>query len=140
MALSTPNLLTAVSTMVSGLSGIGAVYVGVPEAVSPQLGAYITLGAQSFTDYAFRVEFDEVRIRVVFVYAVEGAEANAEMGIATALDTLRAALKANRTLSGTCKHAAMDTASSAAPDYEPLLGQEFRRYPVDIVCTDDEAA
>lgn len=130
MAFNAKEVLTKLKTIVSGLTGVQAVYVGVPLSLSHKVCAYITLGGQRPFDKAGGLRQREQRYRITFAYRVAGAEATAEGTIADLLDALEAALYVDRTLGGTVQSLEADFSAADDPQYADFAAQEFRRYPV----------
>lgn len=131
MAFDTPGALATIAAWVDALSGIQAVYVGVPESVGSQVVAYVTVGGQ---DAPLRATggFLRQRIRfvVTFAYHVAGAEATAEQTIAALIDALKRSVWDDPTLGGAVLSAEVDLAIADQPEYMDWAEQEFRRYPL----------
>ncbi len=130
MAFNAKAVLTKLETVVSGLAGIQAVQVGVPQSIGNAVSAYITLGGQNAYDKAGGLRQRDLSFRIVFTYRVAGDVENAEETIADLLDALEVALYADRTLGGTCQGIDVDFSTANEPQYSDFAGQEYRRYPV----------
>lgn len=139
MAFGTPAVLNAVVAMVAALPGMQAAILGVPLTVPARVFAYVTLGRQVVADKTTGGFLQkEGRIRVTFGYRVSGDVATAEADMAAAIDAFHASFyTARRTnLGGTVASLKeLDDSAAAAAEYEIVRAEEFRRYPVDIVFT-----
>ena len=133
MAFNTKGVLTQLETIVSGLAGVQATYIGVPQSLGNAVCAYITLGGQRPFDKAGGLRQREMQYRVVFAYRVAGDVATAEETIADLLDALETALYADRTLGGTVESLEADFSAASEPRYVATAGMEFREYPVAVI-------
>lgn len=133
MAVDTPALLAYLVSLTDGISGMDNVYTGVPESIPEKQAAYVTVSAQREEAFSFFVDGIEADFLITLVYAVGNAESTAETWIAQSIDALRAAIHADRNLGGLCHDLRLDLGLAASAEYEPLLGVEFRRFPVRIV-------
>lgn len=137
MAFNTRGVLTEVATLVSGLTGMQTVYTGVPESLATRVSAYVTVGPQPEEDkHGAGALSKSGRIRVVFGYRVAGAEATAEQDLADMIDRFQVAYYAARrtNLTNTVDSLGnLDHTAASEPEYQAIAGQEFRRYPIDIV-------
>jgi hypothetical protein len=130
---STPGPFTALATLVAGLIGVQWSQVGVPESVPAQVGAYLTLGGQQVDNKATGGLMQRrLSYRVVFCYALDGAETTAETTIAALIDAFIAAIFADRTLGGTLESLDVDASEADQPRYVGVAGAEFREYPLRI--------
>jgi len=126
-------------TILEGLTGMGTVAVGAPEAIGTRTGAYVTLGSQTTVREATSVFRRTSRFFILFAYRVDGAEATAEAGLMALVDGFVTAIYSDLTLNGTALTAAVDSSAADAPDYQMRAGKEFREYPV-IVSADERGA
>lgn len=132
MAFNTKTVLAKLETIVRGLSGVQATYIGVPQSIGERVCAYITLGGQRPFDKAAGLRQREMQYRVVFSYRVGGDAQSAEESIADLLDALEAALYTDRALGGTVESLEADFSMASDPRYVATAGMEFREYPVVI--------
>ena len=133
MAFNTKAVLTKLQTIVNGLSGVQATYIGVPQSIGERVCAYITLGGQRTVDKAAGLRQREMQYRIVLVYRVGGDVESAEETIADLLDALEAALYADRTLGGTVESLEADFSAASDPRYVATAGLEFREYPIVVI-------
>lgn len=142
MAFATRTVLAEVVALVQGLTGMQTVYTGVPESLATRVSAYVTLGPQPEQDKrGGGVLQKEGRIRVTFGYRVKGAEAAAEQDLADMIDRFQTAYYAARrtNLNSTVDSLlTLDHSPAGGPEYQPVAGQEYRRYPVDVVFTQQQ--
>jgi hypothetical protein len=130
-------VLDALKTKLEATTGVGAVFVGVPEAPQDQLTATVSLaGATLLRPKTVGTILRRLRYRVEFGYRVAGQEEEAERGVAAALDDFLIRLYADLTLGGACNSAVdIDLSQADAPEYQTRAGLEERLYPV-IVSAD----
>jgi hypothetical protein len=128
-----------IKTILEGLTGMGTVTVGAPEAIPTTVGAYVTMGSQTTEREAAGVFRRSTRFFVLFAYRVDGAEATAETTMMGLVDAFVGAIYADLTLGGTALAAAVDSMAADAPDYQMRAGKEFREYPV-IVTADERGS
>lgn len=141
MPFATKSVLDAVVTLLSGLTGMQLVYRGVPESLPARVVAYVTVGPQQEADKAAGgLLSKEGRIRVTFAYRVSGAEATAESDLADMIDRFQVAYYAARRTNlsnAVVSLAKLDHSPATSAEYEVVAGAEYRRYPVDIVFTQE---
>ncbi len=130
MTFDSAAVLTQLKTVVSGLAGLQAVYVGVPQSLGERVSAYITLGGQRPSDKAGGLRQRPMNYRIVFAYRVGGDVESAELAVAALVDALEAALYADRSLGGTVESLEADFSAADEPRYVAVAGMEFREYPV----------
>lgn len=130
---STAGPLSQLVTIVTGLTGVQQVYTGIPESVEKRLCAFVTLGGQDIANKTTGGLMQRMQsYRVVFVYAVEEAEAGAELAVAAVIDLLLDALFADRTLNGTLEQMEVDATEADRPEYARVAGVDYRQYPITI--------
>jgi hypothetical protein len=141
MAFNTPAVLDAVVALLTGLEGMQSVTKGVPETLGTRVSAYVTMGRQAPRDKATgRLLTKDGRIRVVFGYRVSKEEASAEADLTAMVDRFHVAFYAAKktNLGGTVTSLRdLDDSAADLADYEMVRGQEYRRYPVDILFTQE---
>lgn len=149
MAFNTAACLTAIKakldsaamTTALGDNGLDATYKGAPASVGPKVSAYVTLGSQDIVAHATGgVQRRVAGFFVGFAYKVgkaAGDQAAPEDALAALLDAFITAIYTDRTLGGACKTASLDLSRANEPLYEVRAGQEFRVYPVLVLCTQD---
>jgi len=130
VAFDAVTVLTKLKNLVGGLSGIQAVYIGVPQAIGERVCAFITLGSQRTFDRVAGLRQRELQYRIVFAYRVGGDASSAEGAIAGLLDALETSLYADRTLGGIVESLGADFSAAGDPRYVATAGLEFREYPV----------
>jgi hypothetical protein len=130
---STSAPLNRLVTLVSGLASGLAVSIGVPESFSNQVSAYITIGGQTGINKATGGLIQRtLAYRVVFGYAVDGAESTAETTLATLVDAFMSAVYADQTLGGTLERVEVDASEADQPRYQLWSGSENREYPIRV--------
>lgn len=122
--------LNTLYALVSALPTVQKTYLGVPDSLLTTVGAYIAVAGSNLTDKASRLLQRRMRYLVVFGYRVKGAEANAELGIAQAVDDFIAFIYNDRTLGGTVQNLLLDLAIADTPQYQTWATGEFRLYPI----------
>lgn len=135
MAFDLAGPLNRIVAILTGLTGMQAVSVGVPESLGTRVSAYVTLGGLRVADKATQLLQREQRYYVAFAYRVAGAEATAEADLMAMVDAFIAAIYADRTLAGTARGVTVDAGLADQPEYRTLAGQEFRVYPIVVGCT-----
>ena len=117
--------------LVGLLNGLGIDgQAGVPQG-GPKLFGYVALAGQSIRQLALRTKERKSTYYVGLAYRVEGAESDAELALADALDLLLAALLADSSLSGTSDRAIeIDLTAAGQPEYRDFAKVEYRTYPV----------
>lgn len=126
---STPAPLARLVTILTALSGVQKVQVGVPETFDRQVTAYVTVAAQDVDNKASGGLMQRVlAYRVVLCYALDDHEETAEATLAAALDGLVDALFADRTLAGTLDRLEVNALDADEPVYVRVSGQEIRQY------------
>lgn len=123
-------MLQYVATLVTNLTGIQQVFIGVPESIGARVSAYATLGDLTPRRKANQLAYRDPRVLVTFAYRVQGAEQTAELAIGNLVDELTAAIYADESLGGTSQAAEMDMSMNDQPAYMAVAGTEFRRYLV----------
>lgn len=131
-AFNAKAMLNAVAGIVTGLTGLQQVYIGVPEAIESRVSAYITIGDLTPAPKANQLAYRDPQVVVTLVYRVAGAEQTAELLICDLVDELTAAVYADRTLGGSSQSATMDMSMNTTPAYMAVAGSEFRRFMVVI--------
>ncbi len=139
MALNLAGPLGKITDLLEGLSGIQAVYRGVPENIGSRVSAYVTLGGQTVDEMAFGVHRRRASYFIAFVYRIQGAEADAENALCSLLDAFIAAVLADPTLGGTVWDSTLDLSLASDPRYQLIAGQEFRLYPL-LLTVEQEAS
>lgn len=128
---STTGPLSALLTLLGDLSGSGlqSAQAGVPEAFSHQVTAYVTAAGQVVENKATGGLMQrELGYRVVFAYAIDGAEQTAETTVCSLIDAFLDALFADRTLGGTLERLAVDASGADDPVYTRVSGEEVRQF------------
>lgn len=125
---------------------------GVPEASSARLGAYLALGNVIINNraaghpvdagvggqYGSSVLTFNISYVAGFFYRVAYAEAAAERRIMDAVMEFIRQVYSDRTLGGTVHSSSLDMSLADNPDYLAMAGQEYRVYPVLVLCTQRE--
>ena len=131
-------------TLITGTTGLQAVYDGAPESMPTKTSAWVTLGdvVQPAQAVASGGLYElTTHLIIVIGHAVEGAEEVAEDYVCDAVDEIIVSILTNRThtvngvapmLGGTVK--TMDPPGPAAmpSDYVTIAGQPARIYPLAI--------
>lgn len=126
--------MQALKTLVDGLAGVQWSQHGVPDKVSAQVGAYLTLGGQEIDNKTTGGHMQRMQAyRVTFCYALDGSEETAETTLAAVIDAFISAVLSDRTLSGTLEQLAIDASGADQPRYADIVGSENREYPIRIV-------
>ncbi len=143
MALNSPAILSALKTLVDGISGVQTAYVGMPQAPAGQLVGVVTLGGQEINDKATGKLLErDARFRVHFGYALgdladAAAVEAAELAMAAAVDLFLVAMFTareswiNDATLGNIKR--VDVSAPDDPRYAQWPGDEFRLYPLLVV-------
>ncbi|RJQ04819.1 MAG: hypothetical protein C4551_10090 [Bacillota bacterium] len=130
MAYDPKAVLDQLETLVSGLASMQDVQIGVPGSLSNQVSAYVTLGGLNPKDKAAGLRSLWQNFLITFGYRTDGNVSTAERTLADLLKELEQALFDDRTLAGTVESLEADFSGADDPQYVPIAGQEFRRYPV----------
>lgn len=140
MTFNATAVLDALAAVATATTGVGAVFVGVPEAPQDRLVATISLGGATLLEPR-RVGGTvrrRLRYRVELAYRVAGDEAAAERGCAAALDDFLNRLYADLTLGGAALSAVeIDLSGADAPEYRTVAGLETRVYPIVVGATQE---
>lgn len=134
MAFDATAVLDRLAAIAGATTGVGAVFVGVPEAPEDQLVATVSLAGASVNDPKHTGTWiRRLRYRVEFAYRVAGDEEAAERATAAALDDFLNRVLADLTLGIPGNSAAeIDLSQADAPEYRTVAGLEVRVYPVVI--------
>jgi hypothetical protein len=135
MAYNAAAVASALQTILSGLSGMGAVQIGAPTSVGPQVGAYVTMGSQAIVRKSAGITQREGRFFCMLVYRVDGAETTAETTLMGLADAFMDALHADLTLGGVVADLMADSQAADEPDYQLRAGREYREYPIVVTVT-----
>ncbi len=130
MSLDTKAGANALKTVLTGLSGMGPVQLGVPKTSGPRVSAYVVAGSQTIVRKTTGTTARDARYNATLVYRVDGAETTAETTLMDLLDAFINALEADSTVGGVCKSIEIDTSLADAPEYYIRSGKEYREYPV----------
>jgi hypothetical protein len=125
---------------VLGTVGVPEVYVGVPKSVEGLVAAYVTLGPQQVIDKANELLQRISVYTVTFCYGVESDPEQAERAIAAMVDDLILAVYAERDTPGSALASlnSLDLTLASGAEYQNIVGQEYRRYPVNITVLQQE--
>lgn len=138
MSFDADAVLTALATRLAATTGVGAVYVGVPEAPGDELVATVSLAGATLhrAKTVSGTWIRGLRYRIEFSRRVTGEEEAAERAIAAALDDFTDRMLADLDLGGACASAAdIDLSQADAPEYRVVAGLEERVYPVVVTAT-----
>jgi hypothetical protein len=135
MAYNATAVANALQTILAGLSGMGAVQIGAPTSIGPQVGAYVTMGSQTTVRKSAGITQREGRFFCMLAYRVDGAETTAETTLMGLVDAFMAALHADLTLGGVVEDLTADSQAADEPDYQLRAGREYREYPVVVTVT-----
>lgn len=131
-------MLTAVQAMVATLPTVVAtdagLYGSIPESFIARNNVMVGLGKATPEDSTMGGQEWRPEIFVIFAYRVAGAEAAAEVTLATLYLELVDAVLANPTLGGTCDsgQARVDADEGLRPIFEAVAGAEMRFYPARV--------
>lgn len=120
--------------VLSGLTGMQSVMLGVPESLGTRVAAYVTFDRWGVDDRIGGLGRYEVDFQVTFGYRVAGAEPAVETDLMAMVGRFTAAVMAERRtqFAGTCSSVPAgfpDFSRAASPQYAPFAGVEFRLYP-----------
>lgn len=130
MTLATKSGANALKTVLVGLSGMGAVQIGVPVTASKRVTAFVVAAGQVVTRKTTGTTARDARYNCTLAYRVDGAEVTAETTLMDLVDAFITALEADQTLGGVCKSLEIDLTLADTPEYFIRAGKEFREYPV----------
>lgn len=131
MALNSTAILQALKALVEGLGSEWSVSIGQPENLPRQRTAWVELAAQPVMDRAVGGLMQrDGEYLIVIAYRVRGGESTAELALAGIVDELTRAFYADRTLGGVGTNGSLDFGLAGTGDYQPIVGQEWRVYPV----------
>lgn len=132
-------VLDKLAEIAAATTGVGAVYVGVPEAPQDRLVATVSLaGATVVVLRRMSTVRRQLRYRVEFAYRVAADEAAAERAVCAALDDFLTRIYADMTLVQACNSAdQIDLSQADAPEYRTVAGLETRVYPIVIGATQE---
>jgi hypothetical protein len=135
MAFDAAATAEAIVDVLEGLTDIGAVQIGAPQSVGPQVSAWVGLGGHQTIRKATGVTQRETRYYVLFCYRVDGAEATAETSLMDLVDEFMEDLHADLTLAGTVVDLRVESPAADEPDYQLRAGKEYREYPAVVTVT-----
>jgi hypothetical protein len=131
MAFDSAQVLQAIKALAESIPAVGSVSIGQPENLPRRVTAWVELGPQPVVDRTTGGLMQrDGEYLLVIAYRVKGAEANAELDLAATLDELTRAFYADRTLGGVGTNGSLDFGLAGTGDYQPIVGQEWRIYPV----------
>jgi hypothetical protein len=135
MAYNATAVANALQTILAGLSGMGAVQIGAPTSIGPQVSAYVTMGSQTTVRKSSGITQREGRFFCMLAYRVDGAETTAETTLMGLVDAFMEALHTDLTLGGVVEDLTADSTAADEPDYQLRAGREYREYPVMVIVT-----
>ena len=135
MSFNSAAVANQLVTILSGLPGMGAVQIGAPVNVGPQVSAYVTLGGQTVTRKTTGTTRRRSRFFCLLVYRLDGAETTAETTLMNLADAFMDALHSDATLGGTVLDLEATSAAADEPDYQVRGGKEYREYPIIVTVT-----
>lgn len=130
MSFNTPAGATALVSVLTGLTGMGSVQIGVPESIGKQVSAYVTAGGSMPVEKTTGTLARDQRYNCTLCYRVDDSETAAETTLMGLLDLFIAALMADRTLGNVCKNLTIDLTLADSPQYLIYAGKEYREFPV----------
>lgn len=135
MAFSCAAPLAALVALIDSLAVVDETDTGIPKAVTNRVTASVSIGGMSNNEATIGLLEREVRYFVLFVVRVDNDPAAAEATLAAYLDQFVTALysPSNRSLGGTAKKVSIDSSLARSPEYMPMVGQEVRLYPLEVV-------
>ena len=138
-AIATGGVLMAVERLLLNMGGIQQVGIGVPEAGQTRVSVNLLIGGGTITDR--EVLRRTVHVAVLFYYRVDRAERDAELRMADLVDRFIVAFYNAREggLYGSLHDAALDLTPADSPDYQEMVGPEYRVYPVVVLGTQRHA-
>lgn len=130
--------MSALITMMQGISGMQEVHRGVPEGFGRTVNAYVAVGPQTPIDKAGGLLQRETTFFVGLGYEVAQAEATAEDTLADMLDAFLTQFYADRKNSAGLfakatthvESGELDLSLAGTPQYQVMAGQEFRVFPI----------
>jgi hypothetical protein len=126
-------VLQALKALVESIADIGSVSIGQPENLPRRVTCWVELGPQPVSDRAAGGLLQrDGEYLIVIAYRVRGGETVAELDLASTLDELTRAFYADRTLGGVGINGSLDFSLAGTGDYQPIVGQEWRVYPVQV--------
>lgn len=126
--LSTKAGLLALAAVLESVSTVqGTVGRGVPESFARSITGYVAVGLPTITRWAAGGTVQvEATYFIGLGYATEGAEEAAEEKLADTLDELVRKVEADPSLGGVFKALIWVAPGVNHPEYETVVGQEFR--------------
>jgi hypothetical protein len=132
----TKVVLNQLKTMLDAVTGTQETFKGIPESVDVQVSVSISVGDREPMDRMAGYHETTINFFVEFAYRVQGGEGTAEDTLADWLDALEETwLASDRTFGGICRTAELDFSAAREPTYRPIVGDEFRVYPVVVRTT-----
>ena len=135
MSYDTAGVANQLVTVLTGLSGMGAVQIGQPESVGVRVSAHVTMGSHSPARKTNGIMQRETSFFVMLEYRLDGAEATAETTLMGLVDAFFQAIQDDLTLGGTVFGTEISSPSANEPEYLLRAGKEYREYPILITVT-----
>lgn len=137
MTFNSSGALTAVESLVDGVSTVTASEIGVPKGIADRVMAYLFLIPDAVSDKTTGALIQQqIRVRVVFAYRTGGDVRAAELALAAAHDEFkRDYYLARENFAGghVLFDSELDATVASGAEYELMAGDEYRRMPVDVV-------
>lgn len=134
------GVLYALQQLLQTLPGLYQVNLGSPESEEATVNASVMLGGGQINDKAGGLLQREVHVAVLFSYLVARAESDTEVRMANLVDLFILAFYRARTngLYGALQNMSLDLSAADAPDYQAIVGPEYRVYPVVVQGTQQQ--
>jgi hypothetical protein len=142
VTLDSPAAMAAVKTMMEGIDGVQDVRIGVPRSLPFQASVFLAGAGDDAKPRVTETITNEFAIRIHFGYRVAENMAlveEAELQLLAFKDALIRAHWANKKLGGVVEDSRLDFSPSRSAEYEVRAGQEWRIYPVDLLCKQSES-
>jgi hypothetical protein len=139
MAFSTKVLIPYLEGVLASIPTIQHIQRGEPVSPPARVNAYIILGGQQPNRVATGGLYRRVgRYIILFAIRVVGEEDETEDILADLIDAVQLAVLADPTAGGLTSELTIDAAAADNPEYRRLYGPEFRIYPMEVLCTQQD--
>lgn len=145
MALDFTTPLTNIRALMNTIAGLEIVVAesfnpvskGIPRSLTGRTSGYLALAGLATQDMRAGLVQATIRYLVAFGYRVEDAEDTAEDAVCTyaAAFVSKMLLPVNRSLSSSVESLSLDFSAASLPEFAIHTGQEFRIFPIVVVCT-----
>lgn len=138
MALDIEAAFDKVKALIESIDGMQTVKEGVPDSFGASITAFIAMAPITPADVATGLNTLEITFYILMGYKV-GTSADAERKLMRGVQDLIGKFYVARTtdFDGVVSNSRINLSLAAQPEYEIFSGQEYRRYPVEIVVSQE---